>query len=254
MALSHLVRSPQAYVHKSLRHAAQEILIQYLVLFGYSRYLCGSEPRGTGSMSKSAIGASYAHSFLWVVLFMAVTVGVSSIAHLVFFDVIHGNPHRTEENVISMMLVQTPILGVIAAIGSILVFTLPQVFQAVLVAVLHRTFRGRARFAVLLALPLTAVLTWYCYDYLTPSDFNLGINAGPDWTPYQHGISISRYMGALAFQAPITLFTFLFIDAGFRGASKWLILVAALVIAIVVGSMYGYVTAQGQIELLSSGQ
>ncbi len=172
-------------------------------------------------MSKSAIGASYAHSFLWVVLFMAVTVGVSSIAHLVFFDVIHGNPHRTEENVISMMLVQTPILGVIAAIGS---------------------------------LPLTAVLTWYCYDYLTPSDFNLGINAGPDWTPYQHGISISRYMGALAFQAPITLFSFLFIDAGFRGASKWLILVAALVIAIVVGSMYGYVTAQGQIELLSSGQ
>jgi len=46
----------------------------------------------------------------------------------------------------------------------------------------------------------------------------------------------------------------LFIDAGFRGASKWLILVAALMIAIVVGSMYGYVTAQGQIELLSSGQ
>jgi hypothetical protein len=204
-------------------------------------------------MSKNVIGA-YAHSLLWIVLFMAVTVGVSSIAHLVFFDVIHGNPHRTHGDVISMMLVETPILGVIAAIGSILVFALPQVFQAALVAVLHRKFGSRARFAVIPALPLAAVLTWYCYDYLTPSDFNLGINAGPDWTPYQHGISISRYLGALTFQAPVTLFGLMYVDAGFRGASRWLILTAALTIAIVVGGLFGYVTAQEQIALLSSGR
>jgi hypothetical protein len=90
-------------------------------------------------------------------------------------------------------------------------------------------------------LPLTAVLTWYCYDYLTP-----------DWTLCEHGISISRYLGALAFQVPVTLFSFLYIDAGFRGASKWLIVVAALAIALVVGGICGYVTAQEQIELLSS--
>jgi hypothetical protein len=72
---------------------------------------------------------------------------------------------------------------------------------------------------VLPALPVTAVLTWYCYDYLTP-DFNLGINADPDWTPYQHGISIAHYQGALLFQAPVTLFSFLYLDAGFRGASS----------------------------------
>jgi hypothetical protein len=205
-------------------------------------------------MSKSAIGASYAHSLLWVVFFMAVTVGAMSVAHLVFFDIIHGNPHRTREDVVSMMVTMTPIMGIVAAIGSILVFALPQVFQAALVTVFYRMLGSRARFAVFPTLPLTAVLTWYCYDYLTPSDVGLGINAGPDWTPYQHGISISRYLGALAFQAPVTLFSFLYIDAGFRGASKWPILIASLVLALASGGIWDYVTAQQQIELLSSGQ
>lgn len=205
-------------------------------------------------MSKRAIGASYAHSLLWVILFTAVTVGVTGIAHLVFFDIVHGNPHRTWGVVIFMMVLEMPILGVIAAIGSILVFTLPQLFQAALIVVSHRMLGDHARFAVFPALPLAAVLTWYCYDYLTPSDVGLGVNAGPDWTPYQHGISIARYMGALAFQAPVTLFSFLYIDAGFRGASKWPVLIAALVTTIAIGGIWGYVTAQQQIELLSSGR
>jgi hypothetical protein len=154
----------------------------------------------------------------------------------------------------SMMVTTTPILGVVAAIGSILVFTLPQVFQAVLIAVLHRTLGSRAQFAALAALPLTAILTWYCYDYLTPSDVGLGINAGPAWTPYQHGISISRYLGALAFQIPVTLFSFLYINAGFRGTSKWPIVAAALTLTIASGGIWGYVTAQQQISLQSSGR
>jgi hypothetical protein len=194
-------------------------------------------------MSKRAISASYAHSLLWVVLFAAVTVGVMEITHLVFFDIIHGNPHRTRENVVSMMITTTPTLSVVAVIGSILVFTLPQVFQAVLLAVLHRTLGSRAQFAALAALPLTAVLTWYGYDYLTPS-----------WAPYQHGISVSRYLGALAFQAPVTLFSFLYINAGFRAASKWPIVIAALVLTFAGGGVWGYVTAQQQIALQSSGR
>lgn len=204
-------------------------------------------------MSKRAIGASYAHSFLWAVLFTAVTVCAMSIAHLVFVDIIHGNPYRTRDDVRTMMVVMTPITGVIAATGSILVFTLPQVFQAVLIGAWYQTLGNRARFVVLPALPLTAVLTWYCYDYLTPSDVGLGISAGPDWTPYQHGISIARYARALAFQGPITLFSFLYFDAGFRGASKWPVLIAALVLTIAGGVIWGHVTAQQQIELLSSG-
>jgi hypothetical protein len=205
-------------------------------------------------MSNRAIGASYAHSFLWIVLFAALAAGGMIFAHLVFFDIMHGNPHRTRENVVSMMAIQTPILGIVAAIGSILVFALPQAFQAALVAIRHRMVGSRARFAVLPALPLTAVLTWYCYDYLTPSDLVLGINAGPDWRPYQHGISIARYIGALAYQAPITLFSFLYIDAGFRGASKWPLLVATALLTVAIAAIWGHVTTQQQIELLSSRQ
>jgi hypothetical protein len=201
-------------------------------------------------MNKSAIGASYAHSLLWVVLFTAVTVSVTTIVQLVFVDIIHGDPQRTHKDVIAMVVAETQMLGIIAASGSISAFTLPQVFQAALIAVLHGRFDDRARFVVLAALPLTAVLTWYSYDYLTPSDLELGITAGPNWTPYQHGISVTRYMKALAFQSPVTLFSFLYIDAGFRGASKWPFVIAALVIAIAAGGIWGYVTAQQLIKLL----
>jgi hypothetical protein len=177
-----------------------------------------------------------------------------NVAHLVFFDIVHGNPNRTREDVISMMAIRTPILGIIAAIGSILVFTLPQAFQAALVAIRHRTVGSRARFVVLPALPLTVVLTWYCYDYLTPSDLILGISTGPDWRPFQHGISFTRYIGALAFQTPVTLFGFLYVDAGFRGASRWPLLVAAALLTVAIACIWGYVTAQQQIELLTSRQ
>jgi hypothetical protein len=200
-------------------------------------------------MSKSEIYASFAHSFLWIVIFAVATVDVSSITHLVSFALMHGN--RTHQDVVSMMAAQTPMIGLVAAIGTLLIFTLPQALQAALAAVLHRT--GRARLAVLAALPLTAMLSWYCYDYLT-IDFTLGVNAGPDWTPYRHGISLSRYMKALAFQSPVTLFSLLYLDTGFRGASKWPILIAAFAIVLVAGVAYGCVTAQQQIALLSPGR
>ena len=197
-------------------------------------------------MSKSEIYASFAYGFLWILIFAVAAVDVSSITHLVSFAGMHGN--RTQQDVVAMMVAQTPMIGLVAAIGSLLIFALPQAFQAALVATLHQT--NRARFAVLAALPLTAIVTWYCYDYLT-IEFTLGVNAAPDWTPYQHGISMSRYLKALAVQTPVTLFSLLYLDASFRGASKWPVLVAAFAIVIVAGVAYGGVTAQQQIALLS---
>jgi hypothetical protein len=202
-------------------------------------------------MSKNEVYASFAHSFLWVLLFAAATVAVSSVTHLLFFDLAHGNPPRTQRDVVALIAAQTPFICLVTAIGSLLIFALPQAFQTALVAVLHRT--SRARFAGLPALPLTAVVTWYCYDYLT-FDFTLGTNASPDWTPYQHGISLARYMKALAFQTPVTLFSLLYIDTNYRGASKRLILIAAFAIVLVAGGAYGYVTAQQKILLLSSAR
>ena len=165
-------------------------------------------------------------------------------------DFVHGNPHRPQANAVFMMAVYTPIFGIVAVIGTFLVFTLPQFFQAALIVTLGRIFGDRARFAALLALPLTAILTWYSYDYLTPTDVNLGINAGPDWTPFKHGLSVSRFMSSLAVQAPVTLLSFLYFDAGLRGSSKKPLLVAALAIAVAMGLIGGYTMAQNQIQFL----
>ncbi len=201
-------------------------------------------------MSKSAVAISYGRSLLWLALFVAVAVGVLDIVELTLLDFVHGNPHRPQANAVFMMAVYTPIFGIVAVIGTFLVFTLPQFFQAALIVTLGRIFGDRARFAALLALPLTAILTWYSYDYLTPTDVNLGINAGPDWTPFKHGLSVSRFMSSLAVQAPVTLLSFLYFDAGLRGSSKKPLLVAALAIAVAMGLIGGYTMAQNQIQFL----
>jgi hypothetical protein len=193
-------------------------------------------------MGKAAVSISYVQSLLWVALFTALACGVMNIAELWFIDFVHGNPHRTQENAKEMMLGHTPIFGFAGLIGAFLVFTLPQFFQAELIRILDHIFGNRARFAALAALPLTAVLTWYCYEYLTPT--------GTDWIPYEHGLSISRYIKTLAIQALVTLFSFLYFEAGFRGGSKKPVLAAALAIAIVVGAIWGYMKAQDQFQFL----
>jgi hypothetical protein len=198
-------------------------------------------------MSKIDVTFSYLQSLLWVALFMALMSAETHIVELLFIDFVHGNPHRTRENAISMMKDGAPISAIIALIGTFLVLTLPQFFQAEVVGASHQIFGDRARFAALLALPLTAVLTWYCYDYLTPSNLCF---AGNCMEPYDHGMSISRYVKALVIQAPITLFGFLYFDAGLRGQSRGPILLAALAVALVAGGIRGYLMARGQFQFL----
>ena len=164
-------------------------------------------PYGTQTVNANAIHAMYARSLAWLMVVAAVIGGVSNVVSLVLIDFVHGNPHRTQENAFEMIIMFTPLLGLIAAVGTVIVFALPQCFQAVVSGTLVRRFGGYAQAAVLLVLPMTAVITWYPYDYLTPSDFNLGINDGPDWQPYQHGLTAARYLSALACQTPATLFS-----------------------------------------------
>jgi heme/copper-type cytochrome/quinol oxidase subunit 4 len=199
------------------------------------------------SMNKWAINISYAQSLAWVAFCMALISAESNLVELLFVDFVHGNPHRTQENAIFMMTTYSPLFGVITIIGTYLVFTLPQLFQAGLIGNFERMFGDRARFAPLLALPLTTVLTWYCYDYFTPSNLCF---AGSCMDYYEHGLSVPRYLMALLAQMPITLFCFLYFEAGFRGRSKTPIILAALSIALVAGGIRGYVLARGQYQFL----
>jgi len=201
-------------------------------------------------MKTSGTYASYAESFLWVALLTAVAVGVTIIVDSVFVDFVHGNPHRTQANAMVGMLLFPPIFGFLAVIGTFLVFALPQCFQALLTDVMVRHLHRRGLLGVLLALPLTAVLAWYCYDYLTPTDVNLGINVGPDWTPYRHGLTLQRYLMMLALQTPITLFNILYLDATSCDRSKKPIIIGALLFTVVLGVLYGHWMAEGQYKFL----
>jgi hypothetical protein len=201
-------------------------------------------------MKRGATFVSYSQSLLWIALLMAVVVCVAIIVELVFVDFIHGNPHRTKANALLRMLYTPPILAIVAIVGSFLVFTLPQCFQAIVADVLVRRFGRRSQFGILLALPLTAALAWYCYDYLTPTDFNLAINLPEDWTPYQHGLTLSRYLTMLKVQTPITMFSLLYCDAAIRQASQKSVILAALVLAVVVGVIWGHLLANGQYQFL----
>jgi hypothetical protein len=201
-------------------------------------------------VSRGVISISYARSLLWAALFIAVTCCVANIIELLSIDFIHGNPHRTRENAIFMMMLFQPIFGFVAIVGSLIVFSLPQFFQAVLLHFLVQMLGNKARFLVLLALPLTAVLTWYCYDYFTPSDVHLSADDSPDSSPYQHGLTIWRYLAILAIQVPMTLFSFLYFDAAFRCRSKRPVLLVALAAAIIAGGIWGYVGVEGQFRFL----
>jgi hypothetical protein len=201
--------------------------------------------------------ASFARSLLWVAVLMAVAVGASVVVDSGFNDFVYDNPDRTQANATEMMLFVPLLFGfiaVIAVIGTFLVFTLPQCFQAILTDVLLRHFNRRGLFGLLLALPVTAGLAWYCYDYLTPTDFTLGINEGPDWTPYQHGLTLRRYLTMFAVQTPITLFSVLYCDATICNRPKKPIIICLLLFAVVLGAVHGLSMAEVQYQFRSNNQ
>lgn len=203
-------------------------------------------------MNTMNTGSTYARSLVWIAILTAVAVGLAEVFELVFLDFVHGNPHRPKSNAIEMMWQFAPISALIAVIGALLVFTLPQLFQSILTDVLVRHFGRRGLLGVLLALPPTACLAWYCYDYLIPSNPLQGFGTGldPDWTPYQHGLTPQRYLMMLAIQAPITLFGVLHCDAAICERSKWRIIIGALVFAVLVGVFYGHWKAEQQYRFL----
>jgi hypothetical protein len=196
------------------------------------------------------IPALYARSLAWLTVLVAVGVGVSNIVSLVLIDFVHGNPHRTQENAVEMMFMFTPLFGLIAAIATVIVFTLPQCFQTLVSSALVRRFGGRAQAAILLALPMTAIFTWYSYDYLMPSYTPLAITAGPDWQPFQHGLTMVRYLVALGCQTPATVFSVAYISAAGSRLPRKAVLLLALAAAVLAGGLGGYREAVGQYQFL----
>lgn len=189
---------------------------------------------------------NYVKSLLWVVLLVVVYIFFAMTADIVYVDVLHINPNRTRSHAISLPFVFTPIVFIIALIGLSLTFSASLLVQGIFTVILTRKFAWPGLYCVLLGVPLVAVLSWYSYDYLTPSDFNLGINEGKDWTPYQHGMSGQRYLKTLLAQFGVSVFATAQLALSLRGMTVTCrnLFFVLCVLAAVVGIVSGISGAQ----------
>jgi hypothetical protein len=71
------------------------------------------------------------------------------------------------------------------------------------------------------------------------------------WAPYQHGLTLQRYLVTLAFQTSITLFNLWYCDTNVRVRSTNSIIMAALLLAVVVGVIWGYRMAELQYQFFN---
>jgi hypothetical protein len=201
----------------------------------------------TPTVNAKAIPALYARSLAWLTVLAAIICGVSIILSNVLIDFVHGNPHRTRENTVEMIIMFPPLFGLIAVIGTVIVFALPQCFQALVSGALVRRFGGHSQAAVLLVLPLTAVITWYCFDYLVP---DLGIYEGPDGQRYRHGLTAARYLATLACQMPVTVFSVAYAGTAGNSFHRKAVIFLALAAAMLAGGFWGYYLAEEQYQFL----
>lgn len=150
-----------------------------------------------------------------------------------------------------MMMALVPLLiCIVAPIGIFIIFSASQIIQGLMMRALHPRLGRYSYVFIGLSVPVISLVTWYCYDYLTPTDFNLGINEGADWVPYQHGINLARYLATLAGQGFITIFTLLYFDAAVHHRSRKTVILGVLFLAIIIGVPLGYREAINQYQFI----
>ncbi len=165
-------------------------------------------------MSKRAEGFNYyrvsgslAKSLLWLPVLLAAYV-FFGLSAMVVRGVSLGVVDPRE--IPLPVLIHTPTFATLfflaAVIGVILSLGLSQLFSILVMraAAYLQEWLGLA--LVIAAIPALAIVTWYSYDYLTPSDLEL--IPGPEFVPYQYGITQKRYLGALSAQAFVSLFSY----------------------------------------------
>lgn len=185
---------------------------------------------------------SFIKSLAWVAVVVACALAFYLLAASVDVDFLGYRAHHMGGNLAMVLVFFIPFLSVIGFVGVALVFTVPQLLQMAMAAGLMRVYGRRGLVGIVLGLPLLSVVTWYCYDYLTPSDINLAINTDGDWAPYQHGLNGARYWRTLLAQSAVTLFTLarLLMEQHDRKHMKTLSMSATLFAAACYGAVNAY--------------
>jgi len=133
-------------------------------------------------MSRLEINFSYLQSLIWTAIFVALMRTEATFTNFVPTD------RLMKGGAIDMMLYMA-LFGVFTFVWAFVILTLPQYFQAEIVGASQRILGDQAWLGVWLALPVTAMLSWYCNDYLNPAIDCLGWVRGT----MNHTNKVSRY-------------------------------------------------------------
>lgn len=192
--------------------------------------------------STRRVYASFARSLFWVPIVVTCGLFIHVAASVVVIDFLNANPHRTQIHAASLPFIFAPIEFIVVVVGTVIVFGAAQVTQAMLTAALVKSYGQFGLLVAVLGIAPTAAITWYCYDYLTPPNWNFGFNVEEDWVPYHHGITLRRYLAACGLQGCVVLFSLWRLNLevnGRHGAIKY-VLFLALGMASIVGGVNGW--------------
>ncbi|MEI7875932.1 MAG: hypothetical protein WCK95_27685 [Alphaproteobacteria bacterium] len=188
------------------------------------------------------VGTSFFFSLLWTAVIITAGLFFQLVVNVLWIDFLHVNPNRSQTHAASLPFLFAPFNFLLAVIGVALTFGVSQSAQAVLTRFLLTKFGLPGTWAVALSIPIAAVVTWYCFDYLTPSD--AANEVGDDWRPYQHGLTWARYQMICAAQSCVTLFSLvqLHLRANGRSREKRNLLLFLVLLASFAGAIAGWRT------------
>ena len=149
--------------------------------------------------TKPSVMGDHARSFAWLMLMTGIFLATLAVIQDILVHFFLGNPAKVQQQA-SMLAILLTLDFLIATLGLFLVAGASQSVVAAIASLLARRYGRRTQALALLAVPAVAVLTWYCFDYLTPS--NMALIPGLDYVPYEHGLTPPRYGKITARRSP----------------------------------------------------
>lgn len=196
---------------------------------------------------------SYFRSLLFVAVMVTFAIFFLMVTDVINVDFFNINPHRSKSHAASLPFLFAPIFLILSTLGIFITFSIAQIVQAMICSISIQKFCLRGYFIIATTTPLMAILSWYCYDYLTPSDFNFGFNEGADWVPYQHGLTMQRLLIVLGLQSFVTIFSIvrLRFEIGGHNLANKKFLFAAVGFASIIGIGAGILKTQSNVAAQS---